>query len=120
MRKTFFMAALGLSAVCVTAFADELTMPQPAEATPAEAVSAPQAALTVPARGITMKAVVKQFGEPKVRHKPAGGGRKHQPPITRWDYADFSVFFEHSRVVDTVVHGQPVEVHHQEELKPAE
>jgi hypothetical protein len=25
------------------------------------------------------------------------------PPITRWDYAGFSVFFEHDRVIDAVV-----------------
>ena len=28
-----------------------------------------------------------------------------QPPITRWDYPGFSVYFEHDRVLHTVVRG---------------
>jgi hypothetical protein len=32
-------------------------------------------------------------------------GRPGQPPITRWDYAGFAVFFEHDRVIDAVATG---------------
>lgn len=56
--------------------------------------------ITVPARGETMAAVEAHFGAPQARHDAVG-----MPPITRWDYAAFSVFFEHDRVVDTVVTG---------------
>ena len=34
------------------------------------------------------------------RHPTVG-----QPPITRWDYNGFAVFFEHDRVIDAVVTG---------------
>ena len=53
-----------------------------------------------PARGSLMKTVEKQFGAPTTRHPTVG-----KPPITRWDYPTFSVFFEGDRVIDTVVTG---------------
>jgi hypothetical protein len=50
-----------------------------------------------PARGSLMKTVEKQFGAPTSRHPTVG-----KPPITRWDYPSFSVFFEGDRVIDSV------------------
>jgi len=51
-----------------------------------------------PKRGVTMSQVEAKFGAPVTKHDAVG-----QPPITRWDYAGFSVFFEHDRVIDSVV-----------------
>jgi hypothetical protein len=51
-----------------------------------------------PARGALMKTVEKQFGAPAEKHPTVG-----KPPITRWDYPNFSVFFEGDRVIDSVV-----------------
>ena len=59
----------------------------------------------VPKRGLTMSEVEKHFGAPETRHPAVGGGSARQPPITRWDYKGFSVFFEHDRVIDAVVTG---------------
>ena len=53
-----------------------------------------------PARGLTMTAVEAKFGAPQERHPAVG-----TPPITRWDYAGFSVFFEKDRVIDAVAVG---------------
>lgn len=72
-----------------------------------------------PSRGQDAKQVIQQLGEPKFRHAPVGGGSPKQPPITRWDYEGFSVFFEKGHVIDTVVKGQPPEISHKDELKPA-
>jgi hypothetical protein len=58
-----------------------------------------------PKRGISMAEVEKHFGAPVTRHPTVGGGGAHQPPITRWDYNGFSVFFERDRVIDSVVTG---------------
>ena len=58
-----------------------------------------------PKRGSTMSEVEKRFGAPVTRHPAVGGSSPHQPPITRWDYNGFSVFFERDRVVDTVATG---------------
>ncbi|HVW70707.1 MAG TPA: hypothetical protein VHB68_17135 [Steroidobacteraceae bacterium] len=51
-----------------------------------------------PKRGITMTQVEAKFGAPVTRHEAVGA-----PPITRWDYPNFSVFFERDRVIDSVV-----------------
>ena len=50
-----------------------------------------------PKRGSTMTEVEKHFGAPVEKHATVG-----QPPITRWDYAGFAVFFEHDRVIHAV------------------
>ena len=59
---------------------------------------APAAAVERPNRGSTMSAVQGRFGEPVTRHAAVG-----QPPITRWDYAGFSVYFENDRVLHAVI-----------------
>src|SRR4051812_40193514 len=59
----------------------------------------------VPNRGSTMKAVEQQFGAPAERHAAVGGASGAQPPITRWDYPHFSVFFEKDRVIHAVATG---------------
>ena len=61
-----------------------------------------------PKRGLTMDQVEKQFGAPATRHPTVGGSSAQQPPITRWDYNGFSVFFERDRVVHSVVVGSYV------------
>jgi len=50
-----------------------------------------------PARGATMAWVEARFGAPATRTGPVG-----QPPITRWDYPGFSVYFEYDHVVHAV------------------
>ncbi len=54
-----------------------------------------------PPRGMKMQRVVERFGEPRSR-LPAVG----EPPITRWIYDDFTVYFEYERTITTVVHRQ--------------
>lgn len=51
-----------------------------------------------PERGMPMDAVEAAFGPPRTRHEPVG-----DPPITRWEYPDFVVYFEHRRVLHSVV-----------------
>lgn len=50
-----------------------------------------------PTRGMTMEAVKKRFGEPSQRRSAVG-----EPPISRWFYDDFIVYFENNRVLHTV------------------
>ena len=59
-----------------------------------------ETAVERPHRGATMKAVEDKFGQPSERHATVG-----QPPITRWDYPHFSVFFEKDRVIHAVALG---------------
>jgi hypothetical protein len=55
-----------------------------------------------PKPGMSMTAVESAYGAPLERHSPVGGSVAEQPPITRWDYAAFSVYFEHERVIHAV------------------
>ncbi|GGI95081.1 phosphodiesterase [Halopseudomonas pertucinogena] len=53
----------------------------------------------LPQRGASTGQVQRQYGEPATRHAAVG-----QPPITRWDYPGFSVYFEYDHVVHAVRH----------------
>ena len=50
-----------------------------------------------PTRGMTQKSVESNFGAPQSARDAIG-----EPPITRWEYANFVVFFEHDRVIHAV------------------
>ena len=57
-----------------------------------------------PTRGMDMSAVEKRFGAPQERLTPVGTpGSAQQPPITRWVYPKFTVYFENQHVVTSVV-----------------
>lgn len=56
-------------------------------------------AIQTPHNGINMAQVRQQYGEPR-QLQPAVG----EPPITRWDYDGYSVFFEHNLVLHSVIH----------------
>jgi hypothetical protein len=61
------------------------------------------AKMDLPRRGQSMAAVEAAFGAPATRHAAVGGGSASTPPITRWDYEGFSVYFENGHVVNSVV-----------------
>ncbi len=56
----------------------------------------------LPAHGESREAVLQRFGLADEEHPAVG-----QPPIVRWDYRDFSVYFESGRVLDSVRHHRP-------------
>lgn len=64
-----------------------------------------------PVRGMPMSRVRNLYGEPEQRYAPVG-----EPPITRWDYPGFSVFFEHDHVLHAVVPGNPPPLQHADEF----
>jgi len=89
---TFFAAALAtLLVLPITASADTLQLPQHGDGNAA-----------VPSRGMSMSTVERRFGSPQ-RKLPAVG----EPPITRWVYGDYKVFFEHQFVIHSVRTGTP-------------
>jgi hypothetical protein len=93
MRK---LTAVAIGAAFLSLACAPSLFAQPAE--PAtESVPAP-AAKAPPSRGTTMAQVEQRFGAPVERHAAVG-----QPPITRWVYADFIVYFEYDHVVHAVV-----------------
>ena len=89
MRKTLFKAcgvaiALGLA----PAYAQTLQM---TDAPPA------QATLSSPTRGMSKAQVEAQYGAPSDRIAAVGN-----PPISRWVYPNFTVYFEYDHVVHAV------------------
>ena len=76
------------------AYADTLLMDAVSAAPPNSAEGIPR-----PGNGISMSAVQAQFGEPNSRHDAVG-----TPPISRWVYPSYTVYFEHDRVISSVIH----------------
>jgi hypothetical protein len=89
MRKTL-LAAIGIACGLAGApsFAQNLQMAEPPVA---------QARAELPSRGTSMAQVEARFGAPAERYAAVG-----QPPITRWVYPTFVVFFEYQHVVHAV------------------
>ncbi len=55
--------------------------------------------MNLPVNGISRDEVQARFGEPVSRLAAVG-----DPPITRWNYASWSVYFEYELVLFTVLH----------------
>ena len=55
--------------------------------------------ISTPKQGQSMDSVTQQFGEPQDRIAAIG-----EPPISRWVYGNFTVYFEHNLVIHSVVH----------------
>jgi len=55
-----------------------------------------------PTNGQSMNMVLAKFGQPNKRVAPVGN-----PPISRWIYDEFTVYFEHKLVVNSALHLGP-------------
>lgn len=51
-----------------------------------------------PLRGSTQAQVEAKYGSPASKKAAVG-----DPPISRWEYADFTVYFEYDRVIHAVL-----------------
>jgi hypothetical protein len=63
-----------------------------------DGIAVRDAGVAAPARGMTMAQVTSKFGDP-VTKVPAVG----KPPISRWEYSGFVVYFERDHVIHAVV-----------------
>ncbi len=57
----------------------------------------------LPVHGASQVSVTQRYGKPITRHPAVG-----RPPISRWDYPGFSVYFEHDHVVHSVRQHTPI------------
>lgn len=94
MKQLLPLALTAALLAAAPAHADTLTIPLGQQAA-AQQQSLPQ-------RGSSTSQVQRQHGDPVTRHATVG-----QPPITRWDYAGFSVYFEYDHVIQAVRHHTP-------------
>jgi hypothetical protein len=65
-------------------------------------ISVEQSDVATPTRGMTMSQVAGKFGAPTTK-VPAVGN----PPISRWEYPGFVVYFERDHVIHSVVSAAP-------------
>ena len=75
--------------------------PAPA-AEPAAPTPTPASGIQVPVHGMNMANVEHVFGTPLEKQEAVG-----KPPITRWVYADYVVYFEYNIVLHTVMKAAP-------------
>ena len=61
-------------------------------------IAVKQSDVATPTRGMTMNEVSGKFGAPATK-VPAVG----KPPISRWEYPGFVVYFEHEHVIHSVI-----------------
>lgn len=83
----------GLLLTMTTAQADVLSIADPRYDVPNSS-----AGVMRPTQGMNMTSVEQKFGAPETK-VPAVG----DPPISRWIYSDFEVFFEYDKVLHSVV-----------------
>jgi hypothetical protein len=69
-------------------------------------IAVKQAEMATPTRGMTMTQVASKFGDP-VSKVPAVG----KPPIARWEYLGFVVYFEQDHVIHSVVKSSETSAH---------
>ena len=92
--------SLGITVVATIVAILPLSAPCSAEsvAVPVAAQGADIQNVDRPLRGETKAAVEKRFGQPKQWGDAVG-----EPPITAWQYDNFTVYFENDRVIHTVL-----------------
>ena len=96
-------AAVSAAAATTAVAPAPATEPAPTSAPAAQAAVPPQAQPEgVPVRGMNMANVEHIFGAPIEKYDAVG-----KPPITRWDYPDYVVYFEYNMVLHTVMKNQP-------------
>lgn len=90
-----FLALFGAVVLLLAppATAESLDMPVP------PALQEPDHSITLPGRGMSMLQVEERFGTPRKKFDEVG-----DPPISRWVYPDFTVYFEYQYVINAVAH----------------
>jgi hypothetical protein len=91
MVRQKYLAFLATAALCAlsTAYAESLII---------ENIDTSSASLTQrPNRGMSMDTVETKWGAPDVKRAAIG-----EPPIARWEYSTFVVYFEYRNVIHTV------------------
>jgi hypothetical protein len=94
-RQPAMMLMLGLTLLCLTvpALADVLLIEKVRERMQRD----------LPGNGISMAQVESRYGAPDRRATPIG-----DPPIARWFYEDYTVYFEHDTVIESVLNHDAV------------
>lgn len=97
-RLPYWLASAGLALLIgtsTTALADRVQIPVGQQSGSASTDQLPR-------NGMEKSQVAQQFGEPQEREGAVG-----EPPISRWEYEHYVVYFEHDRVLRSVLKHSP-------------
>ena len=103
MFRLSHITAIGLLLMGLSANLTAETVEMPASPTeePTESTAeSTEFSVQLPGRGMTMEAVENRFGQPVDKYASVG-----EPPITKWVYKDFTVYFESEFVIHAVVNN---------------
>ena len=101
-RMLPLVTAISLS-LASTLQAETLEMPTESVAPVPPPASAPVATgytVTLPGRGMNMTQVEEKFGPPLQKLPEVG-----EPPITRWEYSNYTVYFEYEFVINSILNS---------------
>lgn len=101
MKKLILSTFVYFSFVGAATFADEVKIPLGQQAGAQH--------IATPTIGLSKAQVKSQYGEPQKENPPRG-----KPPISSWDYGEFTVYFENDHVIHSVVKPK---LHKSEEIK---
>ena len=90
--------ALTVSAVLATAVVGFAPVCRADIVASEDGIAVRDAGVAAPARGMTMAQVASKFGDPLTKVAAVGA-----PPISRWEYSGFVVYFERDHVIHAVV-----------------
>lgn len=96
MRVVHLLLLATVLAPAAVAAQEEAVDARPGELNPAEVV---ERLPSMPPRGATKDQVRQRLGQPQRRIAAVG-----DPPISRWVYKEFTVYFEYDRVLHSVKH----------------
>jgi hypothetical protein len=99
---TFALAA-GALASPAPAHAETLQTQTTTQSIPLRAKVQQEQHMNLPTRGMTMAQVKREYGAPLKVLATRGGSSKYQPPIHRWEYAKYIVYFEYKHVIHSVL-----------------
>lgn len=91
MKKLLLIVSITLLCGSAVSWAETLTVPSYSVANSSEGILRPT-------RGISKSAVEQKFGTPQQKSSAIG-----EPPITKWTYSDFIVYFEYNHVIHSVI-----------------
>lgn len=91
LGATFALLLVGEGALSITARAENIVLPIASQGLYLGDIKHPD-------RGQKQSFIISEYGEPLTKSLPIGS-----PPISHWDYPDFSVYFENNTVIRTVL-----------------
>jgi hypothetical protein len=103
LLSTLAAAVAGLALWSAPALGDDLNMVPPPDLSKDQSKDqSRQESSARPSRGMSMENVEAKYGAPSRKVAPVGGASTNQPPIERWEYPSFTVYFEYRKVIHSV------------------